>query len=190
MSASGLLVNPVLKAAHEVNEALPDDEHAASALMKAVIDVYFWESQILNSAEQPPTPQSRRRVDYTTRYAAQQPDGQCVLSKCLIAWECKKASASPFEVNECQNQVRDALERIVGHQGLAYGVSAIGSFFKIYCYRMPGKVFAPLYGGAAPELNTYLDISDPLEAQLVDRFFRELRGWMRQVKGSCSLNTV
>jgi hypothetical protein len=74
-STSGLLVNPVLKAAHEANEAFQNDEHAASALMKAVIDVYFWEPQILNSAEQPPIPQSRRRVDYTTRYAARQQDG-------------------------------------------------------------------------------------------------------------------
>jgi hypothetical protein len=79
---------------------------------------------------------------------------------------------------------------MVGAQGRAYSVSAIGSFFKIYHYSMPGKQFTSLYGGGAPELNTYLDISDLVEAELVDTYFRVIREFLRRVKGSCDLNRV
>lgn len=158
-------------------------EHAVVTVMTGIQDIYVSDVRLINSAEKPPTESSadrRRRMDSVTLLAPNPWPSSWMFRTCGL-WECKNADAtSPKEVETCESQLLDGAQRLfmnTGHTGFCYLFSVIGDFWKVFLYTAPGQSMRCLTGEADDEkpIDSYMDVTDPLEAAVIDAILREFR---------------
>jgi hypothetical protein len=160
-----------------------NQEHAVVTVTTGIQNVYLSHVRLINSQEKPRSTSSanrRRRIDTVTLLAPNPWPANWEFSTCAL-WEYKKkGDTSPKSVETCESQLLDGAQRLfsnTGRTGLCYMFSIIGDFWKIFRYTAPGQTMEALTGDAddTKPINSYMDVTDPLEANVIDAILREFR---------------